>query len=106
MEKYLNKIHLLFKDAMPYMVLLVIVLLLVNIVKLKETQDDIANVQNDIDYVRSDISDFSDLLEKSKSSGSNNSDVIFMIREHHQKISRQIDEAERHIEANTVIWSK
>lgn len=103
MEKYLNKIHLLFKDAMPYMVLLVIVLLLVNIVKLKETQDDIANVQNDIDYVRSDISD---LLEKSKSSGSNNSDVIFMIREHHQKISKQIDEAERHIEANTVIWSK
>ena len=57
MEKYLNKIHLLFKDAMPYMVLLVIVLLLVNIVKLKETQDDIANVQNDIDYVRSNISD-------------------------------------------------
>lgn len=103
MENSLNKIHLFFKDAMPYMVLLIIVLLLVNIAKLREAQDDIARVQHDIDYVRSDLSD---LLEKSKSSGSDNADVIYMIREHHEKISRQIDEAERQIKANTVIWSK
>ena len=47
MENSLNKIHLFFKDAMPYMVLLIIVLLLVNIAKLREAQDDIARVQND-----------------------------------------------------------
>ena len=103
MKKAFEDIHKFFLNAMPYMVLLVVVLLLINIAKINGMQNDIAAIQQDIDYMHSDVSD---LLEKTKNAHFDNSDVISVIRRHHQKISSQIDEAEREIKANTVIWSK
>ena len=103
MKKSFEDIHKFSLNAMPYMVLLVVVLLLINIAKINDMQNDIAAIQQDIDYMHSDVSD---LLEKTKNAHFDNSDVISVIRRHHQKISSQIDEAEREIKANTVIWSK
>lgn len=103
MKQNFAKMHDFFKDAMPYMTFLVIILFLANFAKLREMQDDIANIQQDVENMKSDVSD---LENKSRNQNFDNSDVISMIREHHRKISNQIDEAERQIKANTVIWSR
>lgn len=94
------KIHLFFRDIMPYMVLLVLVLFLVNFAKLRNIEEDINSVRLDIEETRRDIADIN------KDNQVDNSDVLQAIKAHHKVISQQIDEAERQIKANTVIWSK
>lgn len=95
--------HLLFRDAMPYMVLLVLVLFLVNFAKLRGVEEDINSIRLDIEDTRREIAEFYD---NSKNNQVDNSEVIRTIKAHHKVISQQIDEAERQIKANTVIWSK
>lgn len=94
------KIHLFFRDIMPYMVLLVLVLFLVNFAKLRNIEEDINSVRLDIEETRRDIADIN------KDNQVDNSVVLQAIKAHHKVISQQIDEAERQIKANTVIWSK
>lgn len=88
---------------MPYMVLLVLVFTLVNFAKLRGLEEDVNNIRLDIEDTRRDIAD---IYDKSKNNQADNSVVIETIKAHHKVISRQIDEAERQIKANTVIWSK
>ena len=100
MKRNYIKIHLFFRDIMPYMVLLVLVLFLVNFAKLRNIEEDIYSVRLDIEETRRDIADIN------KDNQVDNSDVLQAIKAHHKVISQQIDEAERQIKANTVIWSK
>ena len=100
MKRNYIKIHLFFRDIMPYMVLLVLVLFLVNFAKLRNIEEDINSVRLDIEETRRDIADIN------KDNQVDNSDVLQAIKAHHKVISQQIDEAERQIKANTVIWSK
>lgn len=97
------KIQLFVKNIMPYMVFLIFVLLLVNFVKLQEIQDDIYTIQQEVENTRSDVSD---LYDKCGNDQANNDDVIQAIKAHHKVISDQIDEAERQIKANAIIWGR
>lgn len=103
MKKNSVKLHLFFRDIMPYMILLVFVLSLVNFAKLRSVEKDINSIRLDIEETSRDIADIS---VKSKENQVDNSVVIQTIKAHHKVISQQIDEAERQIKANTVIWSK
>lgn len=103
MKKIVAMIHLFFKASMPYMVFLVLVMLLINNAKLRGIDNDIYNIQQNLNDIQRDVAD---LYNKSTVSQVDNSEVIKTIKAHHKVISQQIDDAERQIKANTVIWSK
>ena len=100
MKRTFTKLHLFFRDIMPYMVLLVLVLFLVNMAKIGRVEKDINSIRLEIEETRSDVANMH------SNSQADNSDVIQAIRAHHKVISQQIDEAERQIKANAIIWSK
>ena len=101
-RKYI-KIHLIIRNIMPYMVMLMLVMSLINTAKLRDVEEDINSIRFDIEDTRRDIAE---IYDKSKNNQVDNSEVIQTIKAHHKVISQQIDEAERQIKANTVIWSK
>ena len=103
MKQKIIELHQFFKNSMPYMLVLVLVFFLVNFVKLREIQNDIYAIQQDVENTQSDVAD---LYEKNRNNHVDNSDVIQAIRAHHKVISNQIDEAERQIKANAIIGGR
>ncbi len=96
MKRILFKIHTTLKEIMPYMAIVAIFLGILNLIYIRETQNDISYVESRIDDVKDDINNISTDYD--------NSDVITTIKRAHNNIVNEIEESERHIVSQMIIW--
>ena len=86
MKKLLTKIDKALKAVLPYTALLAVLLGVVNLIYLKD-------IQNDVEYTYSRVDDVETAINNI-STDYDNSDVINMIKRSHNSIVNEINEAE------------
>ena len=96
MKKLLTKINKAFKAVLPYTALLAVLLGVVNLIYLKDIQDDVEYTYSRIDDVETAINNISTDYD--------NSDVINMIKRSHNSIVNEINEAERKLSSDIIIF--
>ena len=96
MKKLLTRIDIVFKAVLPYTAFLAVVLGVVNLIYLKDVQDDVEYTYNRVDDLESAINNISMDYD--------NSDVINMIKRSHNSIVNEINEAERKLSSDIIIF--
>lgn len=96
MKKLLTRIDNVFKAVLPYTAFLAVVLGVVNLIYLKDVQDDVEYTYNRVDDLESAINNISMDYD--------NSDVIDMIKRSHNSIVDEINEAERKLSSDIIIF--
>ncbi|MBO4891965.1 MAG: hypothetical protein J5502_05105 [Prevotella sp.] len=96
MKKLLTRIDNVFKAVLPYTAFLAVVLGVVNLIYLKDVQDDVEYTYNRVDDLESAINNISMDYD--------NSDVINMIKRSHNSIVNEINEAERKLSSDIIIF--
>lgn len=96
MKKLLTRIDHVFKAVLPYTAFLAVVLGVVNLIYLKDVQDDVEYTYNRVDDLESAINNISMDYD--------NSDVIDMIKRSHNSIVNEINEAERKLSSDIIIF--
>ncbi len=97
MKKIFSKINQVIKASLPYTALLALIIGIVNIVLICKAQSDIEYTYGKIDDVESAIQNIDNDYD--------NSDVLNMIREHHNKVIGEIDSEASSIKSTVRIWS-
>lgn len=96
MKKQLTRIDNVFKAVLPYTAFLAVVLGVVNLIYLKDVHDDVEYTYNRVDDLESAINNISMDYD--------NSDVINMIKRSHNSIVNEINEAERKLSSDIIIF--
>jgi Na+/H+ antiporter NhaB len=96
MKKLLTKIDKALKAVLPYTALLAVLLGVVNLIYLKD-------IQNDVEYTYSRVDDVETAINNI-STDYDNSDVINMIKRSHNSIVNEINEAERKLSSDIIIF--
>lgn len=97
MNNFFFKINSFVKAIMPYTSIIAIVIGVINIVCIKQAQDDISYVQSQVDDVEHAVNNISTDYD--------NSDVINTIKRAHNNIIGKIDDSEDNIKRSIIIWS-
>lgn len=96
MKKFFVKMDSFIKAIMPYTSVIAIVIGVMNLVYIKQAQDDISYVQGQVDDVKDDV--------KNISTDYDNSDVISTIQRAHSSIIGQIEDSEDNLKRQIIIW--
>ena len=97
MKKIFNKINQVIKLSFPYTALLALIVGIVNIVLISKAQSDIEYTYNRVDDVESAIQNINNDYD--------NSDVLDMIKEHHNRVINEIDSEASSIKSTVRLWS-
>ncbi len=96
MKKFFVKMDSFIKAIMPYTSVIAIIIGVMNLVYIKQAQDDISYVQGQVDDVKDDV--------KNISTDYDNSDVISTIQRAHSSIIGQIEDSEDNLKRQIIIW--
>lgn len=96
MKKFFVKMDSFIKAIMPYTSVIAIIIGVMNLVYIKQAQDDISYVQGQVDDVKDDV--------KNISTDYDNSDVISTIQRAHNSIIGQIEDSEDNLKRQIIIW--
>jgi len=96
MKKFFSKVNQFIKLSLPYTALIAVVLGVVNLVLINKAQSDIEYTYSRVDDVESAIENINTEYD--------NSDVIDNIRQAHNSIVRNIDDAEDNLRRNIIIF--
>lgn len=97
MKNFFLKVNIIIKASLPYTALLAVVLGAVNIVFICKVKSDIEYTYDKVCEVESTVHNINNDYD--------NSDVIDMIRNHHNKVMQEIEDAAFDIERAIRIWS-
>ncbi len=96
MKKFFVKMDSFIKAIMPYTSVIAIIIGVMNLVYIKQAQDDISYVQGQVDDVKDDVNNISTDYD--------NSDVISTIQRAHSSIIGQIEDSEDNLKRQIIIW--
>lgn len=97
MKNILSKINSFIKVIMPYTSIIAIIIGVMNIVFIKQAQDDIRQTQEEISNVRSQVNHIENAVNNI-SMDYDNSDVLNLINQSHKKIMERIDDVQSDLE--------
>jgi hypothetical protein len=98
MKKFFSKINQAIKVSLPYTALIAVILGIINLVLINKAQSDIEYTYSRVDDVESAIQNINTDYD--------NSDVISNIRKAHNSIINHIDDAQRRLSSDIIIFGR
>lgn len=108
MKKFLRKImtktRLGYKAIIPHMSLIAVLLCVVNLIFLINIKKEVHHINDTVNSIDGDVYDIKDKVNNI-SEDYDNSDVLNLIKDHHNKLIDKIESEASSIESTIRIWS-